>query len=197
MDAFILHGVGKKVRLAFANGKKTKEEVISIYNRNKKEAEEFSVFGYKENEIYSLIKETHNPLLKSKLEQYLKTREDNRNRSHQQNALNIEKLELLKKDACGVGLRRVIKRLKREYKKTKNIETKIVCLLLETEFANLSAKRYNGAKKRTIYDRKVYLLLQLSYYLDIAGWKYGINDDTGKNASYLVYVYLPNDVQLC
>ena len=28
------------------------------------------------------------------------------------------------------------------------------------------------------------------------GWKYGINSETGKNACYLVYVYLPNGVQL-
>jgi hypothetical protein len=36
----------------------------------------------------------------------------------------------------------------------------------------------------------------MAYYLENLGWKYGINDEAGKNACYLVYVYLPNDVQL-
>ena len=28
------------------------------------------------------------------------------------------------------------------------------------------------------------------------GWKYGYNDAAGKNASYIIYVYLPNGVQI-
>lgn len=50
--------------------------------------------------------------------------------------------------------------------------------------------------KKKIYERKAILLYQMADYLEELGWKYGINDATGKNASYLVYVYLPNNVQL-
>ena len=32
--------------------------------------------------------------------------------------------------------------------------------------------------------------------LQESGWQYGINDDAGKNACYLIYIYLPNGVQL-
>ena len=47
METSILYGVGKKVRNAYKNGKCSESEVISIYNRNLKEANAFSVFGYK------------------------------------------------------------------------------------------------------------------------------------------------------
>jgi hypothetical protein len=40
------------------------------------------------------------------------------------------------------------------------------------------------------------LIYQMAEYLEYLGWKYGINDEAGKNANYLVYVYLPNGVQL-
>lgn len=47
-----------------------------------------------------------------------------------------------------------------------------------------------------IYERKSILLYQMAEYLECLGWKYGINDEAGKNACYLVYVYLPNGTQL-
>jgi hypothetical protein len=50
--------------------------------------------------------------------------------------------------------------------------------------------------KRVIYERKSILLYQMADYLRDLGWRYGINDEAGKNACYLVYVYLPNGVQL-
>lgn len=73
---------------------------------------------------------------------------------------------------------------------------KAVLVLLEIEFANLSAKLYTGWHRKKIYERKTLLLLQLADILKQLHWKYGVNCTTGKNANYLVYVYLPNDVQL-
>ena len=46
------------------------------------------------------------------------------------------------------------------------------------------------------YERKSILLSTLSSMIHDAGWKTGYNDATGKNASYLVFVYLPTGVQL-
>ena len=65
----------------------------------------------------------------------------------------------------------------------------------ETEFANLSAKKFHKLKN-VIYERKSILLEELSYLLHDTGWKHGINYNTGKNASYIVYIYLPNGTQL-
>ena len=102
---------------------------------------------------------------------------------------------MFRTDALGIGLRKVVSRMKRLVKHSSDINTKIVLLLLETEFANLSAKKLHNLKK-VIYERKVILLEKLSDLLEEAGWKYGISYKTGKNASYLIYVYLPNGVQL-
>ena len=81
-------------------------------------------------------------------------------------------------------------------KTTKDKEAKLVLMLLETEFANLSAKQHKGWHKKKIYERKSILMLQMANLLKDLDWTYGINDETGKNANYLVYVYLPNGVQL-
>ena len=65
-----------------------------------------------------------------------------------------------------------------------------------SEFANISAKKYTGEKKEMSYNRKSILLQDLSEKLKQSNWKYGINSDTGKNAYYLIFVYLPNGTQL-
>ncbi|MBQ4080744.1 MAG: hypothetical protein II596_08690, partial [Thermoguttaceae bacterium] len=44
--------------------------------------------------------------------------------------------------------------------------------------------------------RKSSLLYRLPELLEAAGWRYGINGSTGKNANYVVFVYLPNGEQL-
>ena len=196
METSILYGVGKKVRNAYKNGKCSESEVISIYSRNLKEANAFSVFGYKTRELAEISKSTHNPLLKARLEEIIMSKKNLSKKSNEQNDLSLQKLEMFKKNALGVGLRKVLSHLKNNARKSKNLELHLVLMLLETEFANLSAKQNRGNKKGMIYERKAYLLYRMSEYLDIAGWKYGINEATGKNAAYIVYVYLPNGVQL-
>ena len=47
-----------------------------------------------------------------------------------------------------------------------------------------------------IYERKSILLEQLSNLLYETEWKHGISYNTGKNASFIVYIYLPNGTQL-
>ena len=113
-----------------------------------------------------------------------------------QNKTNLEKLERFKKEACGIGLRKVIKEMEKISKIEKNKEARLILLLLETEYANLSAKQHKGWMKGKIYQRKNILMCQMADYLKKMDWRYGINDETGKNANYLVYVYLPNGVQL-
>ena len=196
MENIILSGVGKKIRSGYLNGILTETQVMKAFERNKKEADAFSVYGHSELEIHQLLKKTHNPLLRQKLNESLISKREMTKKSNIQNEINLSKLNTFKDAACGVGLRKIIKKLKKEAKTNKNSETRLMSLLLEIEFANLSAKQHTGLLKRIIYERKSKLLCQISYYLEELGWKYGINEETGKNASYLVYVYLPNGVQL-
>lgn len=197
MTQTILEGVGKKVRLAYQKGEIQEPTVISLYNRNKKEADSFSIYGYKDDEIRKMMLDTHNPLLKQKLQECIELRKGLAQKSAQQNTLNLEKLDGFLVDACGIGLRKVIKKLKRLSKMTKDPEVTLILMLLETEFANLSAKRHKKKDvKAKIYARKTKLIFQMAEYLEFLGWKYGINDEAGKNANYLVYVYLPNGEQL-
>lgn len=196
MEQTILNGVGKKMRNGYLNGQVPESTIIAMYRKNKKEADAFSLFGYRPREIEAILKETHNPLLKLKLQESLKSKREISVKSNAQNEVSLAKLEGFKKDACGVGLRKVIKWMKTMTKRTKDPETKLLLLLLETEYANLSAKQHSGCMKKKIYERKTILLYRMADYLEDLGWKYGINDEAGKNACYLVYVYLHNNVLL-
>lgn len=197
MERCVLNGVGKKLRNAYLNGKVSREKITAIYNKNKKEADGFSVFGYRQREIEELINETTNPLLRKKLQDCLENKKELSKKSNYQNKINLEKLYNFKKEACGIGLRKVIRIMKKMSKMSKNSEIKVLTLLLETEYANLSAKQHKGYVRELIYERKSILLFRIASYLKDLGWRYGINDASGKNASYIVYVYLPNKVQLC
>lgn len=196
MDQAVLNGVGKKLRNGYLIGRIPEDTILAAYKKNKKQADAFSVFGYKPREIEGLLRDTHNPLLKQKLQQCIEAKHEMLKKSNAQNELNLSKLACFKKNACGIGLRKVIRKMKKLAKITKCSETKLLTLLLETEYANLSAKQHKGELKGIIYERKSILLYRMAGYLKTLGWKYGINDEAGKNACYLVYVYLPNNVQL-
>ncbi len=196
MDTAILYGVGKKMRFGYLNGKYSESMVMASYNRNKKEADNFSVFGYRKYEIEKMLKECFNPLLKIKLQKSLDNMQQARKMSASQNKTSLEKLEAFKMNACGLGLRKVIKNMKSIVKTTKDKEAKLTLMLLETEYANLSAKQHSGWHKKKIYERKSILMLKMAELLKQLHWTYGISDETGKNANYLVFVYLPNGVQL-
>lgn len=197
MEAIFLEGVGKKIRKDYLNKKIPDSKVIELYKHNEREASDFSSFGFKSNELVLMLRKCHNPLLREKLKDCIKLRDELSKKSAEQNKLSLEKLSLFKKEALGIGLRKVIRTMKKASRKEKSTTLKIVTLLLETEFANLSAKDHPKYLKNIIYERKGRLLLELSSLLKKTNWKYGYNDNSGKNANYLVYIYLPNNVQLC
>lgn len=196
METAILEGVGKKLKNDWLNGKVSDETVINRYKKNKKEADALSLYGYTQWEIRMMLKDSYNPLVKKKIEETLENRKERNNVSKKQNETSIMKLKSFKKDACGIGLRKVISNMKKLSKQSHNYEVKAILLLLETEHANLSAKLHYGWHRRKIYERKTKLLLRLSEILNKVEWKYGVNCETGKNANYLVYVYMPDGVQL-
>ena len=71
----------------------------------------------------------------------------------------------------GIGLRKVIASMRKCYKRTGDRNALIVSLILETEFANINAKRLPSVKRRMAYERKSILLTWLSSLLHDASWK--------------------------
>ena len=196
MDNEILKGIGKKTRNLFLKGQISEEKIMTMYNRNKREAEAFSSYGMTAKELTYMLRECHNPILRDKIEECIKLRNEASRKSSEQNVISLEKLEQFDNDALGVGLRKVISTMKKQTRRSKDKTLKLLTLLLETEFANLSAKSHGKSLKRVIYERKSLLLSELSELLNNTDWKYGYNDNSGKNANYIIYIYLPNGVQL-
>ena len=191
----VLAGVGKKLRSGYLTGSVPASKVYENYNMNVREVSCFSFIGLSIQDLRLIERETHNPLLRNKVNEQIELHKRNSRRSNDQNKVSLEKLEEFKQNALGIGLRKVLTSMKRIIKRCDDIEANIVLTLLETEFANLTAKR-NHSKKQVIYERKQILLEKLSYMLCETNWRYGINYNPGKNASYIIYVYLPDGSQL-
>lgn len=190
----ILIGVGKKLRNGYLNGAISEDVVNAFYKHNKKEADEFDSFGMSLFDLQELKTKTHNPLLSSKLQELILDYKNKITKGHMQNMLSLKKLSFYKQFGLGIGLRNVIKALKNLVKLGEK-EARIVLGLLDIEFANLTAKLRSN-KKNLIYERKDILLDRISDMLYDNGWRCGINYNPGKNANYLIYVYLPNGEQL-
>ena len=190
----ILNGVGKKMRNAYLKGKISEKEVLLCYRHNEKEVEQLCTIGWNYNDIIEAERTTHNPLLRLKLRAMLEQYRQKTRCSQNQNKLSLLKLQHYATTALGMGLRKVIKELQC-IAATGDVDAEILSLLLQTEFANLTAKRRSN-KKDVCYERKDILLMQLADLLEEQGWRSGISYNPGKNSSYVIYVYLPNNVQL-
>lgn len=190
----ILYGVGKKMRSAYNTGKVSEREILVCYNRNKAEADSFDPFGWSINDLLQESRATHNPLMRMKLEALI---EDHRTKSvcsRNQNELSLKKLDYYRDSALGVGIRPLMSILDMLAVEG-DVEAKILCLLLHIEFANLNAKKRTNLSK-VIYRRKDILLQQVSDLLYDNEWRCGVSYNPGKNASHIVYVYLPDGTQL-
>ena len=191
----ILQGVGKKIRNGYFAKTITVSKVMECYQKNRKEADAFSCFGWTVSEMIRYERETHNPIIKKLLQEAICAHDEKKDKSNDQNKLNLEKLEKFRTEALGIGLRKVLSQMRKLVKHSTDVNARIVLLLLETEFANLSAKKLHSLKN-VIYERKVILLEKLAGLMDGTNWRYGISSNTGKNASYIIYIYLPNGEQL-
>ena len=195
MDTQILNALGKKIRNLYFNGGISERAIEIMYAKNKKEADEFSLFGYTQKELTAMKNTTHNLLLKEKIQLRLKEMEEQSKKSNSQNKENLAKLADFMDTACGIGLRRTIKVLHKLARIRKDASMELVACLMDIEFANLSAKK-DYKTRAAKYCRKQYILDYIPSLLESAGWKYGYNYSSEKNAAYLIYVYLPGDVQL-
>ena len=196
MNTEVLYGISKKTRNAFNRGEISEKKVMDEYSRNKKEADSFSFFGLTVFDLIRAQNHCSNPVLRKRIEMKIEECNMKSRRSNEQNKINLQKLEDFKKGALGIGLRKVVSTMKRMSKKSTDKNMKAITLLLETEYANLSAKKHGRSLKQLIYERKQILLERLSYMLKDSGWRYGYNEEPGKNASYIIYFYLPNGEQL-
>lgn len=148
IEKTILNGVGKKTRLSFLQGVISASKVKSIYAHNLKEAEKFCAFGLKMDDLRSLLCSCHNPILKAKIEECIKAFETKSHMSRDQNKLSIEKLNNFLSNAIGgVGVKRVIRILRKKARKNKDSTLKVVSTLLEAEYANLCAKTHGKLKR--------------------------------------------------
>lgn len=139
----------------------------------------------------------HNPSVIKYFKNAIATWNQKSEKSEEQNKLNLDRLEYLEYNACGVGLRKVLKIMKNLARKCHhNLDLKITYLLMCIEYANLKAKQHIGEMREVIYERKEYLLEKIAPLLEKAGYKCGLSFNPGKNAAYVIYCYLPNGQQL-
>lgn len=190
----VLEGVGKKLRASFKAGKTTEKELLAVFIHNKKEADAFDGYGWSTFDLIQEEKRTHNPLLRAKLQKLIEEHKEKSRCSNRQNALSIAKLDFYKDTALGCGIRSIRNAL---YKigAGNDDEATILAMLLDIEFANLMAKKLTG-KKEVIYERKHIMLEQVSDLLYDNNWRCGISSKAGKNAGWIIYIYLPDGTQL-
>lgn len=197
MNKDVLYGVGKKMRFAYLQGKISTSLVENAYKQNLKEAKDFSAYGLNTTDLRMMLNSCHNPILKAKIQECIIKFEEKSRKSNEQNKQSIEKLNDFLANAMGIGLRKVIRIMRNKARKSKDLTLNVVSTLLEVEFANLCAKATHSKQlKEVIYERKSILLDKVGSWLVGTEWKYGYNDNCGKNASYIIYIYLPNGVQL-
>jgi hypothetical protein len=177
-----------------ALGKASKNAAIRA--RQQKEADDFNAMGLTIQDLVLESQLTTNPVLRRKILGLIADWKNRSKKSRGQNEMNLAKLDEFKKDALGLGLRKVQKALKDYISTNDDYDAEIFSLLLALEFANIEAKRHEGVVKTKIYERKTILLEQLEPMLYDCGWKYGVSYASGKNADYLIFVYLPNGEQL-
>ncbi len=197
MDTDFLSSLTKGTRKAFLKGEISIEQAYKYFKKNKDECESFTGFGYSIKELYAELRKTHNPLLKEKITKIIEDAKEGHRQVGFANELNLKKLEQFKENALGIGLRKLIKQMYRIYEEYNDDVAYLTFLLLKTEFANLSAKQdYNISKKKEIYEQKEILLDEVTYMADDLGLRYGVSSRPGKNACYLIMLYLPNEVQV-
>lgn len=179
--------------------KETEAQKLRRYRKNAEEAEAFCPNQFSIHELRVERNLTRNSLLRKKIDQFIESYHEVEEKSRAQNAENMAKMNLRLTDAInGLSLRRVKRILKKMVKKDKaNLELKAAYLLLETEFANLCAKKAPSKSLRgIIYERKTKLLAALEPLLSELGWRHGFEAASGKHAKYIIFCYLPTGEQV-
>ncbi len=191
----ILNGVGRQTRKDYQRGVIDALVVMKRYKHNLREADAVHTYGLTRYDLLRFLKETRNPILRVRLQEALSRYDELQKKSGMQDRQSRALLQESLQNALGVGLKRVIAIMKRECRRHRDFDMIVVTTLLEAEYANLSAK-HKCRNSRKAYARKSWLLDRLSWMLKDSEWRYGYCEADGKNASYVLYFYLPDGVQL-
>ena len=158
------------MKKAFYRGEINEFAIFSQYNRNRREAEEFSIFGYTLSDLKCLLKDTHNPLLKKRIEDVIEDRKGKGKTSLMQNRENLNKLEKFKEDALNIGLRKVLSRLRKYCKVNYNAgEANCRCGINDASGKNACYLVYSylpDGTQLTWHSNNYYLYKQFSYVSD-------------------------------
>lgn len=181
-----------KEKKAFNRGDLSEKDAADIENFRIAEAVSYDVEdpeklhkGY--NHINRLIREKCIAFKKPPIISKMSVEEANRR--------NIVLLKKSRHNACGIGSKQLKLRLNKLIKSGDKVAN-ILRNLIEAEDSNINAKKYFGKYKDSYYSKKESCLFNAFQYMNELGWKYGYSLDVGKNAKFVVYVYLPNGEQL-
>ena len=116
--------------------------------------------------------------------------------SHMATEVNFKHLAKARTEACGIGTRKLKIRLNNLFKKTGDSEVMAIRYLLEAEDANITAKATYFSYRDKVYQRKSDALKSACEIIENTGWKYGHIKDSEMTAMYLLYIYLPNGIQV-
>lgn len=180
----------------YESGRLCDKDINVMWSYSHRHAYAFCVSGRNKSDFLMELKTCSDPHLKKFWKNVIEDWDGKSAKSVSQNAENFERLEVIEREACGVGIRRVRHVLSNMVRKTHDQNSHIILTLVDLEFANLKAKLHVGTIRGKIYDRKEWLMKKLSWLLKNSGWHYGITEATGKNAAYCLYVYLPNGKQV-
>lgn len=180
----------------YESGRLCNKDINVMWSYSQRHTNAFCVSGRNKSDFLMEMKTCCDPHLKKFWQNVIEDWDNKSAKSISQNEENFERLEMIEREACGVGIRRLRHILNNMVRKTHDKESHIMLTLIDLEYANLKAKLHVGEIRSRIYNRKEWLMEKLSWLLENSGWNYGITEATGKNAAYCLYVYLPNGKQV-
>lgn len=184
--------LSKKEKKAYNRGDLAEKDAINLENIRIAEAEKYDCSDKDKLEKgYNHI----NKLIREKCIAFKKPAHIVRMEIEAANRENIMILEYSRYDACGIGSKKLKLRLNK-LKKNGDKVASVLRKLIEAEDSNISAKKYFGKYRDRYYGNKEMYLMDSIEDMKELGWTFGYSTEVGKNAKYVMYVYLPNGSQL-
>jgi hypothetical protein len=182
----------KKEKKAYNRGDLAEKDAIELENSRIAEAEKYDCRDpLKLEKGYNHI----NKLIREKCIAFKKPPHIVRMEIEKANEENIMILEYSRHEACGIGSKKLKLRLNK-LKKSGDKVASVLRNLIEAEDSNISAKKYFGKYRTRYYENKEMYLMDSINDMKELEWTFGYSREVGKNAKYVMYVYLPNGSQL-
>ena len=143
------------------------KDINVIWSYSQRHTNAFCVSGRNKSDFLMEMKTCCDPHLKKFWQNNIEDWDSKSTKSISQNEENFERLEVIEREACGVGIRRVRHILNNMVRKFHDKESYIIFTLIDLEYANLKAKLHVGEIRSRIYNRKEWLMEKLSWLLKI------------------------------